>query len=67
MFDSFKKFFFNKKICQNLYGHSVQVFGPPKTCTDTVRSVRSGGDAHDAYNNEQTGLYERNNSHNPHH
>ena len=35
-------------ICgrRNLYGHSVQVSGPSKTCTDTVRSVRSGGDAH---------------------
>ena len=42
----FKTFFNNFFSCQNLYGHSVQVLGPPKTCTDTVRSVRSGGDAH---------------------
>ena len=32
----------------NLYGHSVQVFECFKTCTDTVRSVRSGGYAHDS-------------------
>ena len=30
----------------NLYGHSVQVFEHFETCTDTDRSVRSGGYAH---------------------
>ena len=30
------------EFCRNLYGYSAQVFGPPKTCTDTVRSVLSG-------------------------
>ena len=29
-----------------MYGHSVQVFEHFETCTDTVRSVRSGGYAH---------------------
>ena len=30
----------------HLYGHSVQVLRGLETCTDTVRSVRSGADAH---------------------
>ena len=37
--------FFNSPI--NLYGHSVQVFECFETGTDIVRSVRSGGYAHD--------------------
>ena len=38
--------FFAISSLVNLYGHSVQVFEHFETCTDTVRSVRSGGYAH---------------------
>ena len=36
----------------NLHGYSVQVFEYSETRTDTARSVRSGGYAHDFHSTE---------------